>query len=85
MSMASAITRMCELVSGSNDPILLKAVMEVQQDLIKIQEENRLLRQQVLELKNIDIVRSELEHKGNAYYHKGDGPYCTTCLTKKVN
>ena len=44
MSMASAITRMCELVSGSNDPILLKAVMEVQQDLIKIQEENRLLR-----------------------------------------
>lgn len=80
MGLSESLGKMFDLVSGSNDPILLNSVMEVQQDLIRIQEENRILRQELNELKNNAITRSALEHKGNGYYLNGEGPYCTTCF-----
>lgn len=80
MSAFDTLTKMYDLVSGSSDPILLKSVLEAQQDLIRLQEENRLLRQENNELKNKEITRSLLEHRGKAYYQNGEGPYCTTCF-----
>ncbi|WP_288394588.1 hypothetical protein [uncultured Vagococcus sp.] len=80
MGTFDALTKMYDLVSGSSDPILLKSVLEVQQDLIRLQEENRLLRQEVNELKNQEITRSTLKYEGNAYYQNENGPYCTTCF-----
>lgn len=82
MGIQESFDKMLALVSGSSDPMLLKSVMEVQRELVSLQEENRQLRQKNNELQNIDILRSELEYKGNAYYHSDDGPYCTTCFDR---
>lgn len=85
MGTFDTLTKMYDLVSGSSDPVLLKSVLEVQQDLIRLQEENRLLRQENNELKNKEITRNMLEHRGNAYYQNGEGPYCTTCFDVEGN
>lgn len=85
MSITNTLTKMYDLVSGSNDPVLLKAVMEVQQDLIKIQEENRDLRQQVNDFKNEKILKSELTYKNNAYFKNENlkQAFCTNCYDKE--
>lgn len=81
MSVSDTLTKMYDLVSGSNDPVLLKTVMEVQQELIRIQEENRELRNEVHELKNVNIVESELIFR-NGVYLKGKGVFCSACWDK---
>lgn len=69
---------MVGLVTGSNDPVLLKSVMEVQRELISIQEENRELRNEIHELKNEKILEGDLEyHQG--VYTKGNDTYCAVC------
>lgn len=80
MDFAKSLEKMIGLASGSNDPVAMKAVMDVQRELIQIQEENRRLRIENHELKNIDIMRSELSKQGNVYYKGEDGPYCMTCF-----
>ncbi|MBO0476788.1 hypothetical protein DOK76_06885 [Vagococcus sp. DIV0080] len=81
MGMTNALSKMYDLVSGSNDPVLLKAIMEVQQDLIKIQEENRKLRQDVYEFENEKRLKSELKYENNAYFKNGNKKqaFCTNC------
>lgn len=44
MGLQDSFERMLDLVSGSNDPILLKSVIEVQRELSALEEENRKLR-----------------------------------------
>lgn len=80
MGLGSALEKMTDYVTGSKDPQLLTAVMEVQRELIAIQEENRALRQKVIDLENIDIISSELIYRGNCYYRNYDGPFCTKCF-----
>lgn len=80
MDFGNSLEKMIGLASGSNDPAAMRAVMDVQKELIQIQEENRRLRIENHGLKNIDITRSELKKRGNAYYKGEEGPYCTTCF-----
>lgn len=80
MDFGDALDRMIGLATGSKDPVALNAVMEVQRQLVLIQEENRKLRFENEEMKNEKILSSQIEHKNNAYYKKGeDIPYCTRC------
>nr|DAY95609.1 MAG TPA: CRISPR-associated endonuclease [Caudoviricetes sp.] len=80
MSLSDALEKMANYVTGSKDPQLLGAVMEVQRELIEIQEENRNLRQRIIELENLEIVSSELKYRANCYYRDGTGPFCTKCF-----
>lgn len=58
---------MISLVTGSNDPIALNAVMEVQRQLIEIHEENWVLREELPDLKNERIISAELEYREGVY------------------
>ena len=69
---------MLGLVTGSNDPVLLKSVMEVQRELISIQEENRNLRSEIHDLKNESIIESEMVFRDGVYLKVND-VFCSTC------
>lgn len=81
MGLQDSFERMLDLVSGSNDPILLKSVIEVQRELSALEEENRKLRQEIHDLKNKKILETELEYSNNAYFKKDNKgiPYCSRC------
>lgn len=80
MGLQESFDKMLGLVTGSNDPMLLKSVIEVQRELVGLQEENRNLRSEIHDLKNVEIIKSELKYKGNAYYKGEEGPFCTNCF-----
>lgn len=80
MDLNKAIGTMMSFASGSKDFQLLNAVMEIQKELISIQNENRDLRMENHELKNIDITRGHLVKKVNCYYKDDEGPFCTNCF-----
>lgn len=80
MGLQESFDKMLGLVTGSNDPMLLKSVIEVQRELVELQEKNRNLRNKIHDLKNIEIFKSELEYKSNAYYKGSEGPFCTNCF-----
>ncbi|MDT2805254.1 hypothetical protein [Vagococcus lutrae] len=81
MALQDSFERMLDLVSGSNDPILLKSVIEVQRELSALEEENRKLRQEIHDLKNKRLLETELEYRNNAYFKKNNKeiPYCSRC------
>lgn len=78
MGLGSALEKMTDYVTGSKDPQLLTAVMEVQRELIAIQEENRVLRQKIIDLENDKIADGELTFR-NGVYEKGNDVYCSVC------
>lgn len=82
MDISKSLENLIALATGSKDPIALNAVMEVQRQLIVIQEENRNLRQDIHELKNLQIVESELEYC-EGVYRKNDAIYCSICWADK--
>ena len=84
MGFSESLEKMIALATGSKDPIVINAVLEVQKDLINIQEENRKLRLENEELRNRNINKQNLEFKDNAYYPKdgSDNIYCPRCLDK---
>lgn len=81
MGLDESLKKMTDLASGSKDHQALNAVMEVQQQLIQIQDENKKLRARVEELENDKILYGELDYKNNAYYREGEDnkPYCKRC------
>lgn len=81
MGLQESFERMLDLVSGSNDPILLKSVIEVQRELSALEEQNRKLRQEIHDLKNKKLLETELEYRNNAYFKKDnkETPYCSRC------
>lgn len=84
MGLSDSLEKMIALATGSNDPIALKSVMEVQKELIEIQNENRHLREENHNLKNIQILESELEYHEGVFYHKAKERYiCATCWENK--
>lgn len=87
MGLQDSFERMLDLVSGSNDPILLKSVIEVQRELSALEEENRKLRQEIHDLKNKKILETELEYRNNAYFKKDNEeiPYCSRCYDVDKN
>ena len=88
MGFNESLEKMIGLATGSRDPIAMSAVMEVQKELIKIQEENRNLRLKVHELENERILDSELEFHGGVYTRKSDKrKFCAKCWDndKKLN
>ena len=52
---------MLGLVTGTNDPVTLKAVIEVQKEMSQLLQENQELRQEIHDLKNVQILRSEVK------------------------
>lgn len=78
MDFGDALKAMIGLATGSNDPIALNAVMEVQRQLIEIQEENRILREELHDFKNERIISAELEYR-DGVYKKGNEVYCNVC------
>ncbi len=69
-----------DFATGANDLQLKQILSDIQGKVYELQEENRDLREEIENLKNIDIVRGELKKKGNAYYKADEGPYCLTCF-----
>lgn len=63
----------------TKDIQLKNILLEMQNYIYELLEENRNLRDEIHELKNVDLVTKELVNRGNAYYHLGQGPFCTTC------
>lgn len=63
----------------STDLQLKKAMQEMQDCIYELLEENRNLREEIHELKNVELTTKELVYRGNAYYHLGQGPFCATC------
>lgn len=73
---------MLGLVTGTNDPVTLKAVIEVQKEMSLLLQENQELRQEIHDLKNEQILDSELELDRHFLYKKHDKtnqPYCLKC------
>lgn len=73
---------MLGLVTGTNDPVTLKAVIEVQKEMSQLLQENQELRQEIHDLKNEQILDSELELDKHFLYKKHDNtnqPYCLKC------
>lgn len=69
------------IATGANDLQLKGKLLDIQNFIYELQEENRNLRDRVVELENDKIVRNNLEYKNNAYYKIGeDIPYCTRCF-----
>lgn len=66
---------MLGLVTGTNDPVTLKAVIEVQKEMSQLLQENQELRQEIHDLKNVQILRSEVKKIGNTYYKGEEGPF----------
>ncbi|MEO2552971.1 hypothetical protein [Enterococcus casseliflavus] len=80
MDFNKAIENLIGLATGSKDPLALNAVMEVQKQLILIQEENRVLREELHDLKNDRIIESQLEYKDGYYVRNTDGRmFCSKC------
>lgn len=74
---------MLGLVTGTNDPVTLKAVIEVQKEMSQLLQENQELRQEIHDLKNVQILRSEVKKIGNTYYKGEESPFCTNCFDTK--
>jgi len=73
---------MLGLVTGTNDPTTLKAVIEVQKEMSQLLQENQNLRQEIHDLKNERLMDSELELIGHFLYKKHDNSnqaYCLKC------
>ncbi|EKJ5004583.1 hypothetical protein IHQ33_05540 [Enterococcus faecalis] len=68
------------LASGANDLQLKSILLDIQGKVYELQEENRELRNQINDLKQADIIKSDLIWSGNVYFYHGDGPYCTNCM-----
>ena len=85
MELQESFWKILDLVTGSNDPLLLKSVIEVQWELVVLQEENRNLRNEIHDLKNVEIIKSELEYKGCEYYNGEEGQFFQIVLTLQVN
>lgn len=85
MGFEEKFDKMLGLVTGSNDPQLLRAVIEVQQEMSKLLEENRDLRAQLHDLKNEKLLKANYEYSkaDNVYYQKGgnhDEYFCPKCF-----
>ncbi|EMF0085519.1 hypothetical protein ACOVAC_002135 [Enterococcus hirae] len=78
MSFEDKWDKMLGLVTGTNDPQMLKAVIEVQRDMSKILQENKMLRDEINDLKNEQILDSELKYR-NGVYTKGKDIFCSVC------
>ena len=63
-----------ELVQDYDNIPLKKKILQLENEILKLQEENRTLKQQVSN-------QAEMQPKGkHNYFYKGDiGPYCPTC------
>ncbi len=80
MDFNKAIENLIGLATGSKDPLALSAVMEVQKQLILIQEDNRVLREELHNLKNDRIIESQLVYKDGYYVRNTDGrTFCSKC------
>lgn len=84
MGYSDKFNKMLGLVTGSNDPELLKSVIEVQQEVSKLEEENRQLRQENHELRNEKILEGDLIYTNSAYQKVSklgneEIHYCSKC------
>lgn len=68
------------MATGANDLQLKSLLLDIQDKVFELQEENRKLRDEIHELRNVKLIDSQLEFKNNAYYKIGAKiPYCSKC------
>lgn len=83
MGFYKALDNLMGWATVSKDPQALSAVMEFQRQLIQIQEENRLLREENHEFKNEKIIESQLVYKEGYYVRTTDQrKICSKCWDK---
>jgi DNA repair exonuclease SbcCD ATPase subunit len=64
---------------------LNQKLANVQMECVKLAEDNANLRQELIELREKQKTRQDMEHRDNAYWRrlegdKYEGPYCPKCL-----
>lgn len=65
--------------TGANDLQLKGVLLDIQDAVYDLQDENRELRLKIEELENNQILESEIDYRGGAYYRGENGPYCSRC------
>ena len=67
--------------AGANDLQLKSILLDIQDKIFELQEENRELKIELHDLKNKNILESELEYRNNAYFKENNEeiPYCSRC------
>lgn len=66
------------LASGANDYQTVNLLKDIQIEVFDLLEENRKLRDELHELKNVKLTDEELEYH-NGVYTKGKDVYCGVC------
>lgn len=68
------------IASGANDLQLKSLLLDIQQELMELFDENRNLREKIIELEKDNTLESNLEFHGNVYYNVSNKRfYCTSC------
>lgn len=83
----SGIKKAFEMAQKSDNYELMKEMMSIQATAYSLLEENQALKNEIVELKSLEKVESNIHQKDDAYYLKNDygeddGPFCTRCWDK---
>lgn len=68
------------IATGANDIQTVNLLKDIQLEVYDLLDENRLLRDEIQEMKNIESSKKSMIWKGNVYFQKNDGPFCTKCF-----
>lgn len=80
MAIYDVLKDVVALATGSNDLELKNKVLELQNEFIKMTDENRELRDKIIELENDRILEADLEFHIDYYYRKSDKRiFCSRC------
>lgn len=87
MGIYEAVKDGVKLVQQSDNVELMKVLMNIQTQAYDLLNENQRLKEEILELKNMNKKAENIYLKGDAYFLKSengkdDGPFCTRCWDK---
>ncbi|GET71245.1 MULTISPECIES: hypothetical protein [Streptococcus] len=80
MGIYEALKDVVNLANGSNDLLLQRAVLNLQSEFIILKDENRALRDRIIELENDKLESDQLEFHFDYYYRPKDNRiFCKQC------
>lgn len=87
MSLYEGIKDVASIVQKADNIELYKKILDLQKEVLDIIEENKILKEKIMQLEKNDYLQKNLILKNECYYLNKDngeldGPYCTTCWDK---